>query len=91
VPGLSSYLKLIGNYPNPNPSNFNVNRFEVVGSTTGANKDIYVDPINTTIKGGTKPRINGGLKLKLGIIAFNVDYIYSNYSIVTAGLGIGFR
>jgi hypothetical protein len=39
----------------------------------------------------TKPRINVGLRLKLGVITIHGDYTKANYSNVTAGFGINFR
>jgi hypothetical protein len=53
------------------------------------------DPVSLEIKNNdgkpTKPRINVGLRLKLGVITIHGDYTYANYSNVTAGLGISFR
>jgi hypothetical protein len=39
----------------------------------------------------TKPRINVGFRLKLGVITIHGDYTYANYSNVTAGLGLSVR
>ena len=39
----------------------------------------------------TKPRLNAGLRLKLGVITIHGDYTYANYSNITAGLGLSFR
>ena len=39
----------------------------------------------------TKPRINVGMRLKLGPVTIHGDYTYAHYSNVTAGLGICFR
>jgi len=53
------------------------------------------DPISLEIKNNdgkpTKPRINVGMRLKLGPVTIHGDYTYANYSNVTAGLGISFR
>jgi hypothetical protein len=53
------------------------------------------DPISVEIENNdgkpTKPRINVGLRLKLGVLTIHGDYTYANYSNVTAGLGISFR
>ena len=53
------------------------------------------DPISVEIENNdgkpTKPRINIGLRLKLGVLTIHGDYTYANYSNVTAGLGISFR
>lgn len=39
----------------------------------------------------TKPRLNVGMRIKLGVITFHGDYTYANYSTATAGIGISFR
>ena len=56
---------------------------------------VVKDPIDIEIKnsdgGTTKPRFNIGARLKLAVITFHVDYIYSKYSVVTGGLGISIR
>ncbi len=53
------------------------------------------DPLNISIKNksgsAVLPRLNAGFKLKLALITIHADYTYSDYSIVTAGLGISFR
>jgi hypothetical protein len=53
------------------------------------------NPINVEIENNdgkpTKPRINVGLRLKLGVLTIHGDYTYANYSNLTAGLGISFR
>ena len=84
---------LKGNYPIPNPLNYNIsaNRSEIVGNTNGSKQDIYSNPLNVTIKPGMQPRLNLGVRLKFTVITFNVEYVYSYYSIVTAGLGVNVR
>lgn len=53
------------------------------------------DPLNISIKNksgsSVLPRLNAGFKLKLAVITIHADYTYSDYSVVTAGLGISFR
>jgi hypothetical protein len=53
------------------------------------------DPVSLEIKNNdgkpTKPRINIGMRLKLGPVTIHGDYTYANYSNVTAGLGISIR
>lgn len=39
----------------------------------------------------TKPRLNVGFRLKLGVITIHGDYTYASYSNVTAGLGLSIR
>jgi hypothetical protein len=77
-------LKMFGNYAIPQ-YNIGQSRVEV------SSKDIKNDPIGISIKGGVKPRLNIGFKLKLGLIGINADYTYANYSIATVGLGVSFR
>ncbi len=81
-------LALTGYYPIPTI---------VLPSTTPEVNDNSAekDPLSLEIKNNdgkpTKPRINVGLRLKLGIITIHGDYTYAHYSNVTAGLGISFR
>jgi hypothetical protein len=53
------------------------------------------DPVSLEIENNegkpTKPRINVGMRLKLGPVTIHGDYTYAYYSNVTAGLGISFR
>ncbi len=78
-------LKLKGNYPIPTLN------------TTTAKVEVQpmANPIDISIEGKdggiTKPRLNAGFKLKLGLLHINFDYIYANYSVATAGFGISFR
>jgi hypothetical protein len=81
-------LALKGNYPVPT----------LVGTTatvTDDAKSTVANPFTMTIKGSdgspTKPRINGGLKLKLGFFHLFGEYTYANYSLVTAGMAISIR
>lgn len=78
-------LKLKGNYPIPTLNE----------STAEVEVTPLKDPIDISIEGKdggiTKPRLNAGLKLKLGLLHINFDYVYANYSIATAGFGISFR
>jgi hypothetical protein len=85
ISSTSTDLKMLGNYAVPQQYNIAKSRVDVSA------KDIKTDPISIALKGGTKPRLNIGLKLKLGLIALHADYTYANYSIATVGLGVGFR
>ncbi len=77
-------LDLTGNYPVPTVN------------TSGqlAVNDI-TDPVHAKMTNSdgstTKPRINVGMRIKLGVITFHGDYTYANYSVATAGMGISFR
>ncbi len=52
------------------------------------------DPVDFSLGGdykGAQPRATAGVKLKLSLIHIHFDYTWSNYSVVTGGLGISFR
>lgn len=76
-------LAMKGTYPVP----------EVNGTVT--NNSVKKDPINVKIESfsgsPTKPRLNGGIRFKLGVITFHADYTYAYYSNLTLGLGVSFR
>ncbi|MBN1115821.1 MAG: hypothetical protein JXA77_01350 [Bacteroidales bacterium] len=78
-------LTLTGNFPIPD-----------VDTETGHRiiNDI-TDPINAEMTNSdgskTKPRLNVGMRIKLGVITFHGDYTYANYSVATGGIGISFR
>jgi hypothetical protein len=80
-------LALTGNYPVP----------EYIPPSTVAVTDnsVVEDPVSVEIKNNdgkpTKPRINIGMRVKLGVLTIHGDYTYASYSNVTAGLGISFR
>ena len=83
-------LKLEGNFPTPTA--------DIVGGLPVAvvnDGSVVTDPINVSIKnkdgGTTKPRLNAGMRIKLGVVTIHGDFTRSDYSIVTAGLGISFR
>ncbi len=73
-------LDLLGNYPTPTLAN--------AGAFTK-------DPLSISIKGKdgktTKPRLSGGLKIKMGPVHLFGEYTYANYSLVTAGLAVSIR
>ena len=64
-----------------------------------SNGDVVVtafeDPIDIEVKNQsgskTKPRLNAGMRIKMGVLTIHGDYTYTNYSMVTAGVGISFR
>jgi hypothetical protein len=74
-------IALKGNYPLP--------------TVNGANITINpsADPVNLKISNssGMKPRLNAGIKFKMAVITWHVDYTYAKYSVLTAGLGLSFR
>lgn len=87
ISSTNTNLKFKGYYPIPELSGSQV----VVTNTSVGNKD----PLNIDIKhesgSSVKPRLNAGFKLKMAVITLHADYTYSDYSVVTAGLGISFR
>ncbi|MDP4208018.1 MAG: hypothetical protein Q8928_04305 [Bacteroidota bacterium] len=76
-------LKLNGNYPFPG----------LIGSQlTVDDKFAQKDPVDATISNtGLKPRLNAGLKFKLGFIHLHADYTLAKYNYVSAGLAISVR
>lgn len=87
-------LVLNGYYPIPTvvPDANNPENSQIVVNNESVGEE---NPLDIEIKnkegGTTKPRMNVGMRLKFGVITLHGDYTYSNYSIVTAGLGISFR
>lgn len=81
-------LKLNGDYPVPE---FDATSNKVVIKPTS----FKTNPLDISMKssdGSTvKPRLNAGVKLKLGLITIHVDYTKANYSVITTGLGVSFR
>ncbi len=82
----SSTLKMLGYYPIP----------ELDGSDLVVNDNSVQqkDPLNIKMNNGDsklQPRFNAGLKFKLAVIHIHFDYIYSDYSVGSVGLGINFR
>jgi hypothetical protein len=81
-------LALTGYYPVPTI---------VLPSTDPVVNDnsVVKDPISLEIENNdgkpTKPRVNVGMRVKLGVITVHGDYTYASYSNVTAGIGISFR
>ena len=81
-------LDLNGNYPLPV---YDVQLDQVVIEAD----NILVDPIHIAIKNTdgstTNPRLNIGMRLKMGPITLHGDYTYANYSVITAGFGLSIR
>ncbi len=80
----NSVLDLTGNFPVP-----------TVNTSGELTITDVVDPVHAEMTNSdgstTKPRINGGMRIKLGVITIHGDYTYANYSTATAGIGISFR
>ncbi len=74
-------IALKGNYPLPSVNGTNVSLNSIA------------DPISFKISNssGMKPRLNAGIKFKMAVITWHVDYTYAKYSVLTAGLGLSFR
>ncbi|MBN2484833.1 MAG: hypothetical protein JXB34_02550 [Bacteroidales bacterium] len=77
-------LKLAGYYPIP-----------VVQAGEITTVQSHLDPIDVEITNSdgskTKPRLNAGIRIKMGVLTLHGDYTYANYSVVTTGIGISFR
>ncbi len=79
-------LFLYGNYPQPTISGTEMVVYDA---------NVLKDPINIKIKNSSgsvlAPRLNAGIRFKMGIITLHFDYTKADYSIASAGLGISFR
>jgi hypothetical protein len=79
----STSLKFRGLYP-----------FPEVNSSTGVveYKDANVQALSPIdIKGFSGVKATVGLRIKLSVLAFNVDYSRAEYNVVSAGFGVSFR
>ncbi|HEX2934341.1 MAG TPA: DUF6588 family protein [Bacteroidales bacterium] len=77
----SAKISMNGNYPLPTVNGTNVTINPVA------------DPVSFKISNssGMKPRLNAGIKFKMAVITWHVDYTYAKYSVLTTGLGLSFR
>lgn len=82
----STILKLTGNFPLPtvNPA---ISTTDYVYEDTGVLKNFPT----MNIKNFSGLRANAGFRLKFAVFTINADYTWSQYSVVSAGLGISFR
>jgi hypothetical protein len=87
ISSTTTNLKFLGYYPIPELDGATA---VVTDSSVGEK-----DPIDIEIKhksgNSLQPRINAGFKLKMAVVTLHADYTYTDYSVVTAGLGISFR
>lgn len=82
----STILGLDGNIPLPT--------VDPLLSLTGpvyTDAGVVTEVDDITIENHSGLRFNVGGRLKLGVIAFHVEYTYANYNVVTGGFGISFR
>jgi hypothetical protein len=49
------------------------------------------DPLKISIDNFSGLQFTGGARLKFGILTFHADYTYSDYSMISTGLGVSFR
>jgi len=75
-------IMLNGNYPIP--------------STTAPGAAVSVeDPVDIEVTNSddvtVKPRMNIGMRVKLGVFTFHGDYTRANYNVVSVGMGFSFR
>jgi hypothetical protein len=78
-----SNLSLDGNFPIPTVSG---------NSLTITDVENPIDIEITNSDGSkTKPRLNAGMRIKMGVLTIHADYTYANYSVATVGIGLSFR
>jgi hypothetical protein len=88
VNSTTANIKMTGWYPVPGIDPQNPSIIEVTDNTA------IKDPVDFTLGGdyrGAQPRITVGGKAKLALLHIHFDYTWSNYSVLTGGLGISFR
>jgi hypothetical protein len=85
VNSTTTNLKMTGWYPVP--------ALNSQGVAEVTDDSALKDPIDIRLGGykGVQPRFTAGMKFKLAIIHLHFDYTYSNYSVVTGGLGVSIR
>jgi hypothetical protein len=82
----STVIELLGNYPLP-----------VVNTAISTTEGVYEDKgvvknfDKLEIKNFSGVRANIGLRIKLSVVTFHVDYTRAQYNVVSTGLGISFR
>ncbi len=83
-------LKMSGWYPVPA-----VNQEDPANIFTEVTDESAIkDPVDFSLGGdykGVQPIMTAGFKIKLALIHIHFDYTYSNYSVLSGGLGISFR
>lgn len=87
VNSTNTNLKMTGWFPVPD-INETTNESEVTDQSA------LKDPIDFSLAGdykGFKPRVTAGVKFKLAVLHIHFDYTYSQYSVLTGGVGISFR
>jgi hypothetical protein len=88
VNSTTANIKMTGWFPVPTIDPENPSVIQVTDNSA------IKDPVDFTMGGdyrGAQPRITAGGKVKLAILHIHFDYTWSNYSVVTGGLGISFR
>ena len=82
----STVINMTGNFPLPtyNPA---VSVTDYVYEDAGVLRDFP----EISIENFSGLRTNAGFRLKFGVFTFHADYTWSQYSVVSSGLGISFR
>ncbi|SDB94163.1 DUF6588 family protein [Williamwhitmania taraxaci] len=70
--------------------NFPVGLEQQGGNVVVSGNQNWTDPFSLSFK-NNGVSANAGIRIKLAIIAFHIDYTLSKYSTVNAGIGINFR
>lgn len=72
-------------------SSLDVNGTFTYRDTSTTEESTVNDPIALEFSGGSSPRINAGLQIKLLILTFHAEYAIQKYNTFTAGVGLSIR
>ncbi|WP_420316234.1 DUF6588 family protein [Ekhidna sp.] len=64
--------------------------FTYTDTSTGQSETVN-DPVDLTFSGGSSPRVNLGLRIKLLILTVHTEYTIQKYNTFTAGIGLSIR
>ena len=72
-------------------SSFNVEGDFTYRDSDNGDEITISDPSSINFKGGSSPRINAGLRIKLLILTLHAEYTIQKYNTFTAGVGLSIR
>jgi hypothetical protein len=82
--GTLSKINMTGNFPLPTPS---LTEGMFIYEDAGVVKDFPT----IEVKNFSGLRANAGFRLKFSVVTWHIDYTWTQYSVVSTGLGISFR